>query len=117
MSRKKKLIVIGGGASGFFCAVNAARFNPDWQVIILEKSAQLLSKVRISGGGRCNVTHSIEEIGDMLDAYPRGKNFMRKTLHVFSPKDTEAWFNERGVKLKLRLMEECFPPQTVPNRS
>ena len=54
------MIVIGGGASGFFCAVNAARFNPDWQVIVLEKSAQLLSKVRISGGGRCNVTHSIE---------------------------------------------------------
>ena len=109
MSRKKKLIVIGGGASGFFCAVNAARFNPNLQVIILEKSAQLLSKVRISGGGRCNVTHSIEEIGDMLDAYPRGKNFMRKTLHVFSPKDTEAWFNERGVNLKVEADGRMFP--------
>jgi len=109
MTRKKKLIVIGGGASGFFCAVNAARFNPNLQVIILEKSAQLLSKVRISGGGRCNVTHSIEEIGDMLDAYPRGKNFMRKTLHVFSPKDTEAWFNERGVNLKVEADGRMFP--------
>jgi predicted Rossmann fold flavoprotein len=109
MSEKKKLIVIGGGASGFFCAVNAARFNPDLQVIILEKSAQLLSKVRISGGGRCNVTHAIEEIAEMLDAYPRGRNFMRKTLHIFSPKDTEAWFNERGVMLKVEADGRMFP--------
>ena len=109
MSEKKTLVVIGGGASGFFCAVNAARLNPDLHVIILEKSAQLLSKVRISGGGRCNVTHSIEEIGEMLDAYPRGRNFMRKTLHVFSPKETEAWFNERGVKIKVEADGRMFP--------
>lgn len=73
MSTRLKLVVIGGGASGFFCAVNAARMNPQLDVVILERSAKLLSKVRISGGGRCNVTHQSDEVSDMLDAYPRGQ--------------------------------------------
>ena len=109
MSGKKKLIVIGGGASGFFCAVNAARMSPNLEVCILEKSSQLLSKVKVSGGGRCNVTHAVDEVGEMLDAYPRGKNFMRKTLHVFSTGDTEEWFQHRGVSLKTETDGRMFP--------
>jgi predicted flavoprotein YhiN len=63
---KKKLVVIGGGAAGFFCAINAAKLQPQLEVIILEKTGKLLSKVKISGGGRCNVTHSSFSIGEMI---------------------------------------------------
>ncbi len=109
MSQKKKLIVIGGGASGFFCAVNAARLNPDLQVIIIEKSNKLLSKVKVSGGGRCNLTHYSEEVADMIDAYPRGKNFMKKALYSFSSNETVKWFSERGVLLKSESDGRMFP--------
>lgn len=106
---KKKLIVIGGGASGFFCAVNAARLCNDLEVVIVEKTAKLLSKVKVSGGGRCNVTHYAEEISEMVQAYPRGKNFMKKSLYRFSSKDTVSWFQERGVSLKTEEDGRMFP--------
>lgn len=109
MSTRKKLIVIGGGASGFFCAINAARFNPMLDVVIVEKSSKVLSKVKVSGGGRCNVTHESFEINDILDAYPRGKHFMRKTLYQFSSTDTVGWFKERGVELKVEQDGRIFP--------
>ena len=119
MSQRKKLIVIGGGASGFFCAVNAARMDSNLEVVILEKSAKLLSKVRISGGGRCNVTHASEMVDDMLDAYPRGRNFIRKSLHQFSSNDTVNWFAARGVSLKTEQDGRMFPvtdqSQTIIN--
>jgi predicted Rossmann fold flavoprotein len=119
MSQRKKLIVVGGGASGFFCAVNAARLDSSLEVVILEKSAKLLSKVRISGGGRCNVTHASSMVDDMLDAYPRGRNFIRKTLHQFSSNDTVKWFAERGVTLKTEQDGRMFPvsdqSQTIIN--
>jgi predicted Rossmann fold flavoprotein len=106
---KQKLIIIGGGASGFFCAVNAARLHPHLEVILLEKSSKLLSKVKVSGGGRCNVTHQSDEVADMLHAYPRGMRLLKKTLHQFSPNDTVAWFEERGVKLKVEEDGRLFP--------
>lgn len=109
MSQRKKLIVVGGGASGFFCAINAARLDRNLEVVILEKSAKLLAKVRISGGGRCNVTHASTMVDDMLDAYPRGRNFIRKTLHQFSSNDTVNWFAERGVSLKTEQDGRMFP--------
>ncbi len=119
MSPRKKLIVVGGGASGFFCAVNAARLDSNLDVVILEKSTKLLAKVRISGGGRCNVTHASNMVDDMLDAYPRGRNFIRKSLHQFSPNDTVNWFAERGVSLKTELDGRMFPvtdqSQTIIN--
>lgn len=108
MSRKK-LIVIGGGAAGFFCAVNAARMNPGLQVELLEKTSKLLSKVRISGGGRCNVTHSLFDITEMSKRYPRGQNFVKKTFHQFFTTDTISWFNERGVALKTEKDGRMFP--------
>lgn len=109
MQTHRKLIVIGGGAAGFFCAINAARLNPYLDVTIIEKSGKVLSKVKVSGGGRCNVTHESSEIDDMLDAYPRGRHFMRKTLHQFSTADTIQWFSERGVELKVESDGRMFP--------
>lgn len=106
---KKCLIVIGGGAAGFFCAVNAARLNPQLEVIILERSNKLLSKVKVSGGGRCNVTHACYSIADMIKKYPRGSAFLKKAFHHFFTNDTIAWFEERGVKLKTEADGRMFP--------
>lgn len=106
---KKRLIVIGGGAAGFFCAVNAARMNPNLHVTILEKTNKLLSKVKISGGGRCNVTHALFDIAEMSKRYPRGQNFVKKTFHQFFTTDTIKWFEERGVKLKAEQDGRMFP--------
>ncbi|MGN6163736.1 MAG: NAD(P)/FAD-dependent oxidoreductase, partial [Flavisolibacter sp.] len=108
MSRKK-LIVIGGGAAGFFCAVNAARMNRNLEVVILEKTSKLLSKVRISGGGRCNVTHALFDIAEMSKRYPRGQNFVKKIFHQFFTTDTIKWFEERGVRLKVEKDGRMFP--------
>jgi predicted Rossmann fold flavoprotein len=106
---KKKLLVIGGGAAGFFCSVNAARLNPRLQVTLVEKTNKLLSKVKVSGGGRCNVTHACYDIGDMSKRYPRGGNFVKKSFHQFFTTDTIQWFEERGVKLKTEKDGRMFP--------
>jgi len=105
----KKLIVIGGGAAGFFCAVNAARMNPSLKVVLLEKGSKLLSKVKVSGGGRCNVTHACFDIADMSRRYPRGGNFVKKAFHQFFTTDTIQWFEERGVELKTEPDGRMFP--------
>src|SRR5690348_8622876 len=105
----KTLIVVGGGAAGFFCAVNAAKANPALKVIIVEKSSKLLSKVKISGGGRCNVTHHCFEINELIKRYPRGQNFLRKAFHHFSTTDTIEWFKERGIILKTEADGRMFP--------
>jgi hypothetical protein len=106
---KKRLVVIGAGAAGFFCAVNAARLQPGLEVIILEKSNKLLAKVAISGGGRCNLTHACFDIAEMIKKYPRGGHFVKKTFHQFFTKDTIAWFTERGVPLKTEVDGRMFP--------
>jgi predicted Rossmann fold flavoprotein len=105
----KTLVVIGGGAAGFFCAVNAARLNSNLKVVLLEKSSKLLSKVRISGGGRCNVTHALFDIVEMSKRYPRGQNFVKKTFHQFFTTDTIKWFEDRGVKIKAEGDGRMFP--------
>jgi predicted Rossmann fold flavoprotein len=104
-----KIIVIGGGAAGFFCAVNAARLNPQAQVIILEKTSKLLSKVKVSGGGRCNVTHACFSMADMIKKYPRGSSFLKKAFYQFFTTDTINWFNERGIQLKTESDGRMFP--------
>lgn len=106
---QKTLVVAGGGAAGFFCAVTAARLNPDLKVILVEKSGKLLSKVKVSGGGRCNVTHACFSIPDMVKKYPRGSNFVKKTFHQFFTMDTIQWFEERGVQLKTEDDGRIFP--------
>ena len=105
----KKLIVIGGGAAGFFCAVTAARLQPALQVTLVEKSGKVLSKVKVSGGGRCNVTHSCFDINEMSRNYPRGNNFVKKAFHNFFTTDTIRWFEERGVVLKKEEDGRMFP--------
>lgn len=114
MSMKKQLIVIGGGAAGVFCAVNAARLNPQLHVIVIEKTGKLLSKVKVSGGGRCNVTHHEDDITAMSNRYPRGKHFVKKAFHGFFTTDTVQWFTSRGVPLKTEKDGRMFP---VSNQS
>lgn len=106
---QKTLVVIGGGAAGFFCAVNAARMNPSLKVLLLEKSNKLLSKVKISGGGRCNTTHACFDIPELVKKYPRGQNFLKKSFHQFYTQDTIDWFEERGVQLKTEEDGRMFP--------
>ncbi len=106
---KKRLLVIGGGAAGFFCAVNAARLDPSMEVILVERSNKLLSKVKVSGGGRCNVTHACFSIADMIKRYPRGASFLKKAFHHFFTTDTIQWFEERGVPLKTEADGRMFP--------
>lgn len=105
----KELLVIGGGAAGFFCAVNAARMHPGLRVTVLEKTGKLLSKVKVSGGGRCNVTHACFDIAEMSRNYPRGTHFVKKAFHHFFTTDTIAWFDQRGVKLKTEKDGRMFP--------
>ncbi len=107
--KEKKLVVIGGGAAGFFCAVNAARMHPQLEVILLEKTGKLLSKVNVSGGGRCNVTHACYSISEMIKKYPRGAAFLKKAFHQFFTTDTIEWFNSRGVQLKSENDGRMFP--------
>jgi predicted Rossmann fold flavoprotein len=107
--QKQKLIVIGGGAAGFFCAVNAASKNENLQVTIVERSNKLLSKVRISGGGRCNVTHACFSIADMIKKYPRGEKFLKQSFHHFFTTDTINWFQQRNVPLKTETDGRMFP--------
>jgi predicted Rossmann fold flavoprotein len=106
---REKLVVIGGGAAGFFCAINAARLKPNLDVCILEKSNKLLAKVKVSGGGRCNTTHACFEIPELVQKYPRGQNFIKKTFHWFNTNDTIEWFASRGVDLKTEADGRMFP--------
>ncbi|MBX3255252.1 MAG: NAD(P)/FAD-dependent oxidoreductase [Chitinophagaceae bacterium] len=107
--KQKHLVVVGGGAAGFFTAVNAAAMSPGLKVTILEKTGRVLSKVRVSGGGRCNVTHACFDITEMIRRYPRGSNFLKKAFHHFFTKDTIAWFEQRGVPLKTEPDGRMFP--------
>lgn len=102
------IVVIGGGAAGFFCAANIVRTDGT-KIILLERSQKCLSKVRISGGGRCNVTHNADSIAAMSKKYPRGEKFVKKTFHQFFVPDTIAWFAARGLKLKTEADNRMFP--------
>lgn len=101
--------IIGGGAAGYFTALNIAERNPEDEVIILEGSRKVLDKVRISGGGRCNVTHACFEPKELVKNYPRGSRELLGPFHKFQPGDTIAWFAERGVELKIEEDGRMFP--------
>lgn len=103
------VVVIGGGAAGFYCAVNTARMYPALKVQLLEKTDKLLSKVKVSGGGRCNVTHHSLSITEMAKNYPRGAAFLKKAFHQHFTKDTIQWFEERKVSLKVESDGRMFP--------
>ena len=113
-SNKKEIAVIGGGAAGFFAAINCAMNFPDHRITIFEKSNKLLAKVRISGGGRCNVTHDCFDNRMLVKNYPRGEKQLMNAFARFSVADTIQWFSERGVTLKTEEDGRMFP---VSNRS
>jgi predicted Rossmann fold flavoprotein len=103
------VVIVGGGAAGFFAAIACAQANRDVRVTILEKTARVLEKVRISGGGRCNVTHACFEPRDLVLNYPRGERELIGPYHRFQSEDTVRWFQERGVRLKTEEDGRMFP--------
>ncbi len=106
---KKRVVVVGGGAAGFFAAITCAQTNKNTEVTILEKSSKLLSKVAVSGGGRCNVTHACYDLKQLSLAYPRGEKQLKSAFSRFMTTDTIKWFEERGVKLKTEEDGRMFP--------
>ncbi len=105
----KDVIVIGGGAAGFFAAINSAQLHPDYRITLLEKTGKLLTKVRVSGGGRCNVTHACFDNNLLIKNYPRGEKELRNVFSRFTTTDTINWFEQRGVKLKTEVDGRMFP--------
>jgi predicted Rossmann fold flavoprotein len=104
-----QIVVIGGGAAGFFGAIACAKVNPAAEVTLIEASRQPLAKVLISGGGRCNVTHACFEPGELVQNYPRGAKALRGAFSRFQAKDTVAWFAAQGVYLKTEADGRMFP--------
>ncbi|HAS36772.1 MAG TPA: aminoacetone oxidase family FAD-binding enzyme [Flavobacteriales bacterium] len=109
-----KVAIIGGGAAGFFSALSVKEHHPEAEVILFEKSQELLSKVRISGGGRCNVTNALSSISAFSKSYPRGAKFLKKAFQIFNNQDSIQWFESRGVPLKVEPDGRMFP---ISNKS
>ncbi|WP_420386524.1 NAD(P)/FAD-dependent oxidoreductase [Roseivirga sp.] len=105
----QKVAVIGGGAAGFFAAISCKEHFPESEVVIYEKTTKLLSKVKVSGGGRCNVTNACQGNGQFARHYPRGEKQLKKAFSQFSSIDTINWFEEKGVKLKAEADGRMFP--------
>lgn len=106
---KQQVVIIGGGAAGFFAAITVAEANPDLRVIILEKGKKVLQKVKVSGGGRCNVTHACFTPKELVEFYPRGKKELLGPFHQFMTGDTMEWFENRDVELKIEADNRIFP--------
>ncbi len=115
----KQIIIIGGGAAGFFVAINCAENYPDHTVLLLEKSSKVLAKVKVSGGGRCNLTNACMDNNLLVKNYPRGEKELRNVFSRFSVNDTINWFEKRGVKLKTeddgRMFPESDNSETIVN--
>jgi len=105
----KKVMIIGGGAAGFFTAINAKEMNPKLDITILEKGKEVLQKVKISGGGRCNVTHACFEPKELVQFYPRGEKELLGPFHQFMTGDTFEWFENNGIPLKIEKDNRVFP--------
>lgn len=104
-----KIVVIGGGAAGFFAAIQAASANKNAEVVLLEKTSKLLQKVRVSGGGRCNVTNACSDMKQLSASYPRGEKQLKSAFSRFTTTDTVNWFQDRKVKLKTEADGRMFP--------
>ena len=109
MNQNFDIIIVGGGAAGFFTAINIVEKNPKLKVAILERGSEVLQKVRISGGGRCNVTHACFEPNELVKFYPRGEKELRGPFHQFGSGDTIEWFEKYGVELKIEADGRMFP--------
>ncbi len=109
MNSNFDIIIVGGGAAGFFTAINIVEKNPKLKVAILERGQTVLEKVRISGGGRCNVTHACFIPNDLVKFYPRGEKELRGPFHQFCSGDTIDWFEKHGVELKIEEDGRMFP--------
>ncbi len=105
----KKVIIIGGGAAGFFTAINAKENNPELEITILEKGKEVLQKVKISGGGRCNVTHACFDPKELVQFYPRGQKELLGPFHQFITGDTFEWFENNSIPLKIENDGRVFP--------
>ena len=116
MIKNKRIGIIGGGAAGFFSALSVKQNHPDYEVTIFEKSAKILAKVKISGGGRCNVTNATFDNKELAKFYPRGGNHLRKAFEQFNAKSTMDWFEERNVPLDI-LAENCVFPRSNESQS
>ena len=110
MSAGLKTAIIGGGAAGFFLAVNLKEMMPEMEVTIFERSHRVLAKVEISGGGRCNCTNSFAQVSDFSQVYPRGHRLLKRLFNVFSHEDAYRWFEQHGVPL-ITQDDECVFPQ------
>ncbi|MCF8321272.1 MAG: NAD(P)/FAD-dependent oxidoreductase [Flavobacterium sp.] len=109
MNQNFDILIVGGGAAGFFTAINIVEKNPSFKVAILERGSEVLNKVRISGGGRCNVTHACFEPNELVKFYPRGEKELRGPFHQFCSGDTVEWFEKHGVELKIEADGRMFP--------
>lgn len=110
------IAIIGGGAAGFFAALSAKKHFPEHKVVIFEKSSKVLSKVKISGGGRCNVTNACFDNKKLASFYPRGENYLRKAFEIFNAQSTIDWFESRDVPLKT-YPDNCIFPQSNDSQS
>lgn len=109
MNQNFDILIVGGGAAGFFTAINIVEKNASLKVAILERGSEVLNKVRISGGGRCNVTHACFEPNELVKFYPRGEKELRGPFHQFCSGDTVEWFEKHGVELKIEDDGRMFP--------
>ena len=109
MQNKYDVIIVGGGAAGFFTAINVAQQRSDLKVAILERGKDVLQKVKVSGGGRCNVTHACFDPKELTQYYPRGEKELLGPFHQFCCGDTFEWFDQRGIELKIEEDGRVFP--------
>ena len=107
--RVKSTAVVGGGAAGFFLAVNLKEMMPEMDVTIFESGQRVLRKVEVSGGGRCNCTNSFRGVSDLSQVYPRGHRLLKRLFHVFDYRDAFEWFERHGVPLVVQDDECVFP--------
>ena len=105
----RRIAIIGAGAAGCFCAVEAKRRNPDAQVSVFEAGAKPLAKVAVTGGGRCNLTNTFRDVARLADAYPRGEKLVRRAFEALSPADTVRWWEHEGVRLTAQPDQCIFP--------
>lgn len=117
MPQALHIAIIGGGAAGFFAAIEAKRKQPHVDITIFEKQQKVLAKVEITGGGRCNLTNSFAEISDLKQAYPRGHKLMKRLFKCFDHKQAYAWFEDNGVPLVVQDDQCVFPSRKTRTAS